>query len=72
MKSRKGAKAISHEDLRNAIEAFRARGGLIRQLPAEIAPPRNLVGARYAEFEPIGSSALPESRGTADAEGAAA
>lgn len=69
---RKAAKAITHEELERAIEAFRARGGLIKRLPAEIAPARNLVGSRYGEFEPIGSTVLPESSSAAASEGAAA
>jgi hypothetical protein len=70
---RKAVKAISHEALTRAIESFKSRGGLIKTLPAEIEPTRNLVGARYAEFETITSTAVPESRGSSSGgEGAAA
>ena len=66
MKTRKGVKPISHEEVQRAIEKFSAQGGLIKHLPDQVAPSRNLVGSKWAEFEIIGgtgSEAVVESGG---------
>ncbi len=46
-------KNISHEDVQRALRIFKARGGLIRTLPAQHAPDRLLVGARHGLYEPV-------------------
>ena len=49
----KKQKAITEEDIRRAIRAFHRTGGLIKVLPDEETPPRNLVGAQYGVYEPV-------------------
>lgn len=44
---------ISHADVRDAIRRFHERGGLIKQLPAQPDPIRNLVGAKWAAYETV-------------------
>ena len=46
-------KNISHEDVQRALRSFQERGGLIRTLPAQLAPDRLLVGARHGLYEPV-------------------
>lgn len=49
----KKQKTITEEEIRGAIRAFQRAGGLIKVLPDEDTPPRNLVGAKYAAYEPV-------------------
>ena len=49
----KKQKTITEEEIRGAIRAFQRAGGLIKVLPDEDTPPRNLVGAKYAVYEPV-------------------
>lgn len=44
---------ISHADVRDAIRRFQERGGLIKKLPAQPNPARNLVGAKWAIYETV-------------------
>lgn len=46
-------KEITREKLQRAIRGFQERGGLIRRLPDEIAPPTALVGARWGAYEEV-------------------
>jgi hypothetical protein len=54
MKTRKAVKAITHEEVKRAIEKFKAEGGLIKRLPDERVAPRTLVGSKYSEYESVG------------------
>ncbi len=44
-------KAITHEQVQRALQAFQRRGGAIRQLPDQVTPRRNLLGAKWAIYE---------------------
>ena len=44
---------ISETELRDAILHFKARGGLIKKLPEQPNPVRNLVGAKWAIYETV-------------------
>ena len=44
-------KAITHEDVQRAMQAFRRDGGAIRQLPDQVTPQRNLLGAKWGVYE---------------------
>ena len=44
-------KAITHEEVQRALQAFQRRGGAIRQLPDQVTPQRNLMGAKWAIYE---------------------
>ena len=49
----KKQKTITEEEIRGAIRAFQRAGGLIKVLPDEDTPPRNLIGTKYAAYEPV-------------------
>ena len=54
---------FTHEELRRAIDSFRAEGGLVVQLPAEKVVLARLVGRRWGRFEevtPYGASGPEE------------
>ncbi len=40
----KDRKGISHEEVQRALSKFKEGGGLITQLPDQVAPRRNQVG----------------------------
>ena len=44
---------ISQTDVRDAILRFQERGGLIKILPPQPDPIRNLVGAKWAAYETV-------------------
>ena len=44
-------KAITEQEIQQALKKFAAGGGLIRRLPAQEEPARVLVGARHPAFE---------------------
>ncbi|MCZ6473228.1 MAG: hypothetical protein O7A08_08025 [SAR324 cluster bacterium] len=46
-------KTITHEHIERALEKFRRRGGLIKQLPDEIVIPDSMLGGRWGAYEPI-------------------
>ena len=49
----KKQKTITEEEIRRAIRACQRAGGLIKVLPDEDTPARNLAGAKYAAYEPV-------------------
>jgi hypothetical protein len=59
---RKPAIVLSHNEVQQAIALFRARGGLIRKLPNEVAPPDARVHpARERSFVPASLATLARS-----------
>jgi hypothetical protein len=46
-------KAITEAEVQEALRNFKERGGLVKKLPDEIVPTHNLVGARWAVYEPV-------------------
>ncbi|MBI4083870.1 MAG: hypothetical protein HY423_14795 [Candidatus Lambdaproteobacteria bacterium] len=61
-------KIPTSDDVREALERFRARGGLIKRLPSEVTPAHLLVGAKYGVYEPIRGYFVPtEPSGSGDA-----
>ena len=44
-------KIISEDQIRLALKNFAERGGLIRTLPPQVEPDRNLVGSQHAVYE---------------------
>lgn len=44
-------KNISEQEIQMAIELFKSRGGLMKQLPAEKTPILNLVGRKWSQYE---------------------
>ena len=44
---------FTREELTRAIDAFRAEGGLVVQLPAEKVALARLVGRRWGRFEEV-------------------
>ncbi len=44
---------IEEADIQEAIRRFQARGGLIKKLPDQPDPVRNLVGAKWGIYEPV-------------------
>lgn len=61
-----GSKTITQKDIREALQKFTAKGGLIRQLPAEPAPRDRSASAKWAmcvnpgELDSSASMAIPE------------
>ena len=51
---------VSHEEVQRAIKKFQENGGLITQVPTEGNPRRRLVGSKYASFEAVFESHIPE------------
>jgi hypothetical protein len=49
----KDKKLITENDVLKALEAFKARGGLIKKLPDEIVPRHSLVGAKFGAYENV-------------------
>ncbi|MBI4083131.1 MAG: hypothetical protein HY423_11030 [Candidatus Lambdaproteobacteria bacterium] len=49
----KDKKLITEDDVLKALEAFKARGGLIKKLPDEIVPRHALVGAKFGAYENV-------------------
>jgi hypothetical protein len=55
---------ISEQEVQEALNKFKERGGLIKKLPDEVIPTHNLVGSRWAVYETIqdtSGTATPES-----------
>lgn len=48
---------ISEEDVQRALNKFINGGGLIKQLPDQIAPRNTLVGARWGVYEIVSDTA---------------
>lgn len=48
---------ISEEDVQRALNKFINGGGLIKQLPDQIAPRNTLVGARWGAYEVVSATA---------------
>lgn len=42
---------ISQEEVEQAIQKFKASGGLVKQLPPEIAIRTHVVGSRWGSYE---------------------
>lgn len=60
------SKTITQKDIREALQILTAKGGLIRQLPAELAPRERSASAKWAmvvnpgELDSSASMAIPE------------
>ena len=44
---------VTEEDVQLAIQKFVRDGGLIQQLPDQVAPRNLMVGARWGIYEPV-------------------
>ena len=44
---------VTEEEIQQALDKFKKRGGLIKKLPAEVTPRNTLVGAKWGMYEPI-------------------
>lgn len=44
---------ITEEEIQQALEKFKAQGGLIKRLPDEVVPRGSLVGGRYSAYEGV-------------------
>lgn len=53
----KNKKVITEEDVQKALNKFVKDGGLIRQLPDQVAPRNLLVGARWGVYEVVSDTA---------------
>ncbi len=49
----KGNKSITEEEVQKALQKFVRGGGLIKNLPDEVAPRNLLVGAKWGMYEPV-------------------
>ena len=49
---------ITQEEITRALNKFRQRGGLVRQLPEEIRIPSTIVGQRHGAFEVLGGDCI--------------
>ena len=50
---------VSQDELSSAINNFLNQGGLIKQLPDEVAPRSTLVGSKFAAYEPVVENSTP-------------
>ena len=53
----KNKKLITEEDVQKALSKFEKDGGLIKQLPDQVAPRNTLVGARWGVYEVVSGTA---------------
>ena len=53
----KNKRSITEEDIHRALKKFVNDGGLIKQLPDQVAPRNNLVGARWGVYEIVSATA---------------
>ena len=44
---------ITEQEIQKAIESFKSKGGLMKQLPAEKTPLFNLVGRKWSQYEEL-------------------
>jgi hypothetical protein len=51
IKMKHSKKTITEDQIRQALEKFAKRGGLVRTLPPQVAPERRMVGAQHALYE---------------------
>lgn len=49
----KKPRKITHRDIRQALDKFKERGGLIKKLPDAVTPRNAMVGADYGMFETL-------------------
>lgn len=60
----KNRKGISHEEVHRALNKFKEGGGLITQLPDQVAPRRNQVGGKWAVYETMSDVSSADSAGS--------
>ena len=51
---------ISHEQVQEALKQFHAKGGLLKRLPDQITPVRQLVGGKWASLESLIDTIQPK------------
>ena len=59
---KKQKKVITSKEIRQALQRFYERGGLVTRLPDQVAPTNTMVGTRWGTFEemPVALSAVAE------------
>lgn len=51
---------ISHDEIQRALQTFQSKGGLITKVKTEGNPRRRMVGSKYASYEAVFESHIPE------------
>ena len=60
----KNRKGISRDEIQRALNKFKKGGGLITQLPDQVAPRRNQVGGKWAAYETVSDVTSADSAGS--------
>jgi hypothetical protein len=57
---KRNTEVITHDQVQEALKRFSAKGGLLKRLPDQVTPVRQLVGGRWASLESLIDTIQPK------------